>query len=58
MRVARKYRRGSGSYTEVVAVSIGEVACHETLRTAMALGADRALLVEANAEIEPLHVAT
>ena len=47
----------AGVVTEVVAVSIGAAACQETLRTAMALGADRAVLVETNAELEPLHVA-
>lgn len=47
----------AGVVTEVVAVSIGVAACQETLRTAMALGADRAVLIETSAEIEPLHVA-
>jgi len=47
----------AGVVTEVVAVSIGAAACQETLRTAMALGADRAVLVETSAELEPLHVA-
>jgi len=47
----------AGVVTEVVAVSIGVAACQETLRTAMALGADRAVLVETAAELEPLHVA-
>jgi electron transfer flavoprotein beta subunit len=47
----------AGVVTEVVAVSIGVVQCQETLRTAMALGADRGVLVETAAEIEPLHVA-
>ncbi|ROZ69224.1 electron transfer flavoprotein subunit beta/FixA family protein [Ramlibacter sp. WS9] len=47
----------AGVVTEVVAVSIGVAACAETLRTAMALGADRAVLVETAAELEPLHVA-
>jgi len=47
----------AGLVTEVVAVSIGSAACQETLRTAMAIGADRAVLVETAAEIEPLHVA-
>ena len=47
----------AGLVTEVVAVSIGVAACQETLRTAMAIGADRAVLVETAAEIEPLHVA-
>ena len=47
----------AGVVTEVVAVSIGIAACQETLRTAMAIGADRAVLIETAAEIEPLHVA-
>jgi electron transfer flavoprotein beta subunit len=47
----------AGVVTEVVAVSIGVAACQETLRTAMALGADRAVHVETAAELEPLHVA-
>ncbi|WP_280155427.1 electron transfer flavoprotein subunit beta/FixA family protein [Piscinibacter sp. XHJ-5] len=47
----------AGVLTEVVALSIGPAACQETLRTAMALGADRAVLVESTAELEPLHVA-
>jgi len=47
----------AGVVSEVVAVSIGAAACQETLRTAMALGADRAVLVQTDAELEPLHVA-
>ena len=47
----------AGVATEVVAVSIGVAACQETLRTAMALGADRGVLIETAAELEPLHVA-
>ncbi len=47
----------AGLVTEVVAVSIGVAACQETLRTAMAIGADRAVLIETASEIEPLHVA-
>jgi len=47
----------AGVVTEVVAVSIGISACQETLRTALALGADRAVLVETAAQLEPLHVA-
>jgi electron transfer flavoprotein beta subunit len=46
-----------GIATEVVAVSCGPTACQETLRTALALGADRALLVETDAELQPLAVA-
>ena len=47
----------AGAVTEVVAVSIGVAACAETLRTAMALGADRGVLIETDAALEPLHVA-
>jgi electron transfer flavoprotein beta subunit len=47
----------AGVVSEVVAVSIGVPACQETLRTAMALGADRSVLIETAADIEPLHVA-
>lgn len=47
----------SGVASEVVAVSIGVAECQETLRTALAMGADRAILVEADAEIQPLAVA-
>src|SRR5882724_6900458 len=47
----------AGVATEVVAVSIGTAQCQETLRTALAIGADRAILVETGAEIQPLAVA-
>src|SRR5687768_8248638 len=46
-----------GAATEVVAVSMGETRCQETLRTALAMGADRAVLVETTAELQPLAVA-
>ncbi len=46
-----------GVATEVVAVSCGVAACQETLRTALALGADRAILVETEVELQPLAVA-
>ncbi len=46
-----------GVASEVVAVSCGAAACGETLRTAMAIGADRAVLVETEAELQPLAVA-
>ncbi len=46
-----------GAVTEVVAVSCGVTQCQETLRTAMAIGADRAILVETDAELQPLAVA-
>jgi electron transfer flavoprotein beta subunit len=47
----------AGIATEVVAISCGLVACQETLRTALALGADRAILVETDVELQPLAVA-
>jgi electron transfer flavoprotein beta subunit len=46
-----------GTATEIVAVSCGVAACQETLRTALALGADRAILVQADTELQPLAVA-
>ena len=46
-----------GAATEIVAVSCGVAACGETLRTAMAIGADRGVLVESEAELQPLAVA-
>jgi electron transfer flavoprotein beta subunit len=46
-----------GVVTEVIAVSCGVSQCQETLRTAMAIGADRAILVETAAELQPLAVA-
>jgi electron transfer flavoprotein beta subunit len=46
-----------GVVTEVIAVSCGVAACQETLRTAMAIGADRAILVETDVELQPLAVA-
>ncbi|MEB0059812.1 MULTISPECIES: electron transfer flavoprotein subunit beta/FixA family protein [unclassified Variovorax] len=46
-----------GIVTEVIAVSCGDVKCQETLRTAMAIGADRAILVETTAELQPLAIA-
>jgi electron transfer flavoprotein beta subunit len=47
----------AGAATEVVVVSCGVQACQETLRTAMAIGADRAILVETETELQPLAVA-
>jgi electron transfer flavoprotein beta subunit len=47
----------AGVATEVIAVSAGAVACQETLRTALAIGADRAILIEAQEELQPLAVA-
>jgi electron transfer flavoprotein beta subunit len=49
--------REKGAVTEVVAVSCGVAQCQETLRTAMAIGADRAILVETSEELQPLAVA-
>ena len=49
--------REAGVATEVIAVSIGVTQCQETLRTALAMGADRAILVETTADIQPLAVA-
>ena len=46
-----------GIATEIVVVSCGVAACQETLRTALAIGADRAVLVETDAELQPLGVA-
>jgi len=47
----------AGVATEVIAVSCGLAACQETLRTAMAIGADRGILVETDVEVEPIAVA-
>ena len=46
-----------GVVTEVIAVSCGVAQCQETLRTALAIGADRAILVETDVELQPLAVA-
>ena len=47
----------AGKATEVIVVSCGVVQCQETLRTAMAIGADRGVLVETDVELQPLAVA-
>ncbi|EGV36613.1 electron transfer flavoprotein subunit beta/FixA family protein [Neisseria weaveri] len=47
----------AGKVTEIVAVSLGEKKCEETLRTALAMGADRAVHVETDTKLEPLAVA-
>jgi len=47
----------AGVATEVVVVTAGPVQCQETLRTALAIGADRAILVETDADLQPLAVA-
>ena len=46
-----------GVVTEIIAVSCGDTKCQETLRTAMAIGADRGILVETTEELQPLAVA-
>ena len=47
----------AGAATEILAVSCGPAACQETLRTALAIGADRAILVQTDVELQPLAVA-
>jgi electron transfer flavoprotein beta subunit len=47
----------AGAATEIVAVSIGTVQCQETLRTALAIGADRAILIDTGVDVQPLAVA-
>ncbi|MEN9866701.1 MAG: hypothetical protein RL748_2291 [Pseudomonadota bacterium] len=47
----------AGKATEIIAVSCGVTQCQETLRTAMAIGADRGVLVETSTELQPLAVA-
>src|SRR4029453_3955829 len=49
--------REKGAVSEVVAVSIGPAKAQETLRTALAMGSDRAILVTRESEVEPLAVA-
>ncbi|HEY0115000.1 MAG TPA: electron transfer flavoprotein subunit beta/FixA family protein, partial [Allosphingosinicella sp.] len=49
--------REKGAATEIVVVSIGPAKAQETLRTALAMGADRAILVQSDDEVEPLAVA-
>ena len=49
--------RERGIATEIVAVSCGAQACQETLRAALAIGADRAILVQSDVELQPLAVA-
>ncbi|MBS0561188.1 MAG: electron transfer flavoprotein subunit beta/FixA family protein [Proteobacteria bacterium] len=46
-----------GVATEIVAVSLGVAACQETIRTALAMGADRGILVETDVDLQPLAVA-
>lgn len=56
LEAALRLKEG-GLAGEVLAVSCGPAACQETLRTALAMGADRALLVETDVELQPLAVA-
>src|SRR6476469_1700919 len=49
--------REKGAATEVIAVSVGPAKAAETLRTGLAMGADRAILVQTDDEVEPLAVA-
>jgi electron transfer flavoprotein beta subunit len=49
--------KGAGKASEIIAVSCGTAQCQETLRSAMAIGADRAVLVESDTEMQPLAVA-
>jgi len=49
--------REKGAASEIIVVSCGVQACQETLRTALAIGADRAILVETDVELQPLAVA-
>ena len=49
--------REAGIASEVIAVSAGVAGCQETLRTAMAIGADRGILIETDVELQPLAVA-
>ena len=49
--------REAGVATEIVAVSIGPTQCQETIRTALAMGADRGILVKVEGPVEPLSVA-
>ena len=49
--------REKGTATEIVAVSMGVAQCSETIRTALAMGADRGILVETDVELQPLAVA-
>jgi electron transfer flavoprotein beta subunit len=47
----------AGNAVEIIAISVGSAHCQETLRTALAIGADRAILVETTVETQPLAVA-
>ena len=47
----------SGQASEIIAVSVGPDACQEQLRTALAMGADRAVLIKTGSDLEPLAIA-
>ena len=47
----------TGAATEIIAISVGPQECQETIRTALAMGADRGILVKAGQDVEPLAVA-
>jgi electron transfer flavoprotein beta subunit len=49
--------REAGTATEVIAVSVGPQQCQETIRTALAMGADRGILIQTDNEVQPLAVA-
>ena len=49
--------REAGTATEVIAVSVGQQQCQETIRTALAMGADRGILIQTDDEVQPLAVA-
>src|SRR6202049_4943889 len=49
--------REAGIATEIIAVSLGVAQCQETIRTALAMGADRGILVQTDVELQPLAVA-
>ena len=49
--------REAGTATEVIAVSVGPQQCQETIRTALAMGADRGILIQTDDEVQPLAVA-
>src|SRR5215813_6379649 len=46
--------REAGTVSEIIAVSLGVAQCQETIRTALAMGADRGILVQTDAELQPL----
>ena len=50
-------QREAGKAEEVIAISLGVQQCQETIRTALAMGADRGILIRTDAELEPLAIA-